>query len=204
MLPHWSSGDEQFLRSALVCLNDAWRPLLESIKVDFKPPTLQLSSTGTAPDCRQRQEENSYYCAGTIYLDQRSYQRTAAGQAAVAIAALSMLSHEYGHHIQQLSGTLPAAVARIDAAGRSTPLGLELTRRTELQAQCLAGMFLGATFDEVTVDVAQHDSYTRGDAPKRPADHGSSEHFGGWFSVGADLNSLSVCNTWTAPADAVS
>lgn len=203
VLPHWSAGDEPFLRSALVCLDDAWRPLLESIKVDFTPPTLVLSGTGTPPDCRQKLENNSYYCAGTIYLDRSSYQKTAAGQAAVAIAALSMLAHEYGHHVQQLSGTLPAAVTRIDAAGRTTPLGLELTRRTELQAQCLAGMFIGATFDEVTVDVAKHDSYTRGDAPKRPADHGSSSHFGGWFSIGADLDSLSVCNTWTAPADAV-
>ena len=88
--------------------------------------------------------------------------------------------------------------------GRHSALGLELLRRTELQAQCLSGMFMGATFDEVTVDVARHDSLTRGDDAKRPADHGNSEHFGGWFSVGADLNSLAVCNTWNAPADAVS
>ena len=203
-LPSWSTGDETFLRAALTCLDAAWKPLLESINVDFTSPALQLSTAGAPSNCQGKLEGASYYCSGTIYLEPSSYQKTASGPAAVAIAALSMVSHEYGHHVQQLSGTLPAAIARIDDAGRQSALGLELLRRTELQAQCLSGMFMGATFDAVTVDVARHDSLTRGDHPKRPRDHGSSEHFGGWFSVGADLNSLAVCNTWNAPADAVS
>ena len=201
-LPQWVSGDKQFLTAALKCLNDAWRPMMTSLNIPFTEPRLDISSNPET--CRGAVEGNSFYCGGMIHLDPTSYQRTGAGPAAVAIAALSMLSHEYGHHIQHLSGTLDAALDRISAAGPHSPRGLELTRRTEMQAECLDGIFLGATFDEVTVDVAKRDAYTRGDPPSGPRDHGSPDHFGGWLSVGADLNSLAVCNTWTAPADAVS
>ena len=133
-----------------------------------------------------------------------SYQSTNTGAQGVPTAAVAMLAHEYGHHLQHLSGTLDAATEQMAAVGRQTPDGLDIARRTELQAQCLAGMFFGATFDAPSINVAQQDAYTRGDAPGALPSHGLPQNFGDWFTLGAQRNSLDVCNTWVAPPTAVS
>lgn len=205
-LPKWASLDAAervFLDGALGCLNAVWQPVLAKLNLPFEPAKLVLTPEVGSHHCGRSPEKNSFYCDGTIYLVPSSYTTTNAGAQGVPAAAVGMLAHEYGHHLQQLSGTLAASTALIDAAGRITPAGLELSRRTELQAQCLSGMFIGATFDVGSVRLAERDNYSRGDAPGADPDHGRPEHFGAWFTRGAQRNSLDACNTWVAESDAV-
>ena len=205
-LPPWTSTDEGMavlLTAETKCLDDSWRLVFDQLKLPFTAPKLVLAATVTAPDCARPPEENSFYCEGTIYLVPSSYRTTNAGTAAVPAAAVSLLAHEYGHHLQQLTGTLQAVTAQIRDVGVGTPAALELSRRTELQAQCLSGMFVGTHFDGPSTALAINDNYTRGDAPGAVPDHGTPKNFGDWFTVGAQRNSLQDCNTWSAPPDAV-
>lgn len=206
VLPPWAEDDatvRTFLDVAMGCLNSTWQPVLARLSIPFTAPELKVSATVASLGCGRPPEENSFYCDGTIYLAPSSYQGTNAGRNAIPTAAISMLAHEYGHHLQQLSGTLGAATEMITLMGRETPDGLEVSRRTELQAQCLSGIFVGTNFDIASIQVAQRDNYTRGDAPGRPADHGSPRNFGEWFTKGAGRTSLDSCNTWSAASATV-
>ena len=57
---------------------------------------------------------------------------------------LSILAHEYGHHVQNLAGISEAYGNQRYDAGADSAVGLELSRRMELEAQCFSGMFLGS------------------------------------------------------------
>ena len=205
-LPSWSedpAATQAFLDAAVRCLDIAWQAVLDRLRLPFEPAHVVLTAN-TGASCGLPALDTSYYCDGTIHLVPVSYQSTNTGAQGVPTAAVAMLAHEYGHHLQHLSGTLDAATAQMAAVGRETPDGLDIARRTELQAQCLAGMFFGATFDAPSINVAQQDAYTRGDAPGALPSHGLPQNFGDWFTLGAQRNSLDVCNTWVAPPTAVS
>lgn len=200
-LPPWD--DPAFLDTALRCLDLAWRPVLERLGIEFRPARLVVTETPQTGTCTRPPEGNSFYCNGVISLAPSSYRNTNAGPRGIPAAAVSLLAHEYGHHVQELSGTLAASTQLIAASGRNSPAGLEVSRRAELQAQCFAGMFVGASFDLATAAIAQQDNYTRGDAPGSAGTHGTPAHFGDWFTVGVQRNSLDSCNTWAAPPDTV-
>ncbi|MCX5042282.1 neutral zinc metallopeptidase [Aldersonia sp. NBC_00410] len=206
-LPGWgedAAAETTFLQAALGCLDTAWRPILERLKLPFAPASVVVTETVTGGQCSAVPAQSSFYCDGTIYLVPASYRNTTTGARGVPAAAMGMLAHEYGHHLQRLSGTLAASVEQMNAAGRGTPEGLELSRRAELQAQCLSGMFFGVTFDPPSVALAQQDNYTRGDQPGGAQSHGTPQSWGDWFTKGLQRNSLDVCNTWVALPNAVS
>jgi predicted metalloprotease len=119
---------------------------------------------------------------------------------------LGVLAHEYGHHVQGMSGLLHAyAVARYEA-GPTTERGLEISRRLELQATCYSGMFGAAaggrgSVDQTMIDQLADDYRSRGDSEVR--DHGSVPNHGAWGDQGLRLNRTFQCNTWLAPAESV-
>jgi predicted metalloprotease len=57
--------------------------------------------------------------------------------------ALAVLSHEYGHHLQQQTGVMDAFQARGQAIGYASRAGQLLSRQLELQAWCFSGTFYG-------------------------------------------------------------
>ncbi|WP_187776131.1 neutral zinc metallopeptidase [Antrihabitans cavernicola] len=200
-LPPWATtpqATQVFLDAALDCLNQAWSPVMARLKLPFQPASVVTTADVSTQSCGRPPEESSYYCDGVIYLVPASYLGTNAGPQGIPTAAVSMLAHEYGHHLQQLSGTLAASTKQISDVGWMSPQGLELSRRTELQAQCLSGMFMGTAFDVPSLRMAQQDNYTRGDAIGRQSNHGTPQNFGDWFTKGVQRNSLVSCNTWVA------
>jgi hypothetical protein len=125
---------------------------------------------------------------------------------------LEVFAHEYGHHIQALTGIMDRQAQEREDAGARSARGLELSRRTELEAQCFAGMFVGSSvyvgfFTNDQAVYMQRDQYTRGDEKQKTDmhDHGTSQHYGDWFvNVGEKYNRVWRCNTWTAPSGEVS
>lgn len=211
-LPAWPDNEPDlaaFFTVAARCLDRAWQPVMATLGLPFAPVRVVLTDERSAPGAQGGRavcpapENNSFYCDGVIYLDPRSYLSTSTGPRGVPAAAIGLLAHEYGHHIQRLAGLLPEAVLQLNLAGPDTPAGEELSRRTELQAECFAGMFVATTFDPAGTALAQQDADTRGDAPGRPPDHGDPRTYGAWFGVGAQRDSLAACDTWSAPASAV-
>ena len=204
-LPAWSDDAraiESFVDVALDCLNTAWQPVIAELDISFSPAKVQLGDDRVPSNCTRPDEPVSFYCTGTIYLVESSFRQTNTGSNGIAAAAISMLAHEFGHHLQYLADTLPESAERIAEVGPDSDAGLDLARRVELQAQCFAGIFLGASVNGDTLDLARRDSYTRGDFGG-PRVHGTPQNYGDWFTMGAVRNSLAACDTWTAPAGTV-
>ena len=81
--------------------------------------------------------------------------------------------------------------------------GLELTRRSELQASCFEGMSLAALqnggLSNDFIFPALSDSKDRGDEHTGGNDHGSLANNTTWIDRGFLDNDITRCNTWAAP-----
>lgn len=161
-----------------------------------------------------------FYCPvdRTIYLDGTFFDDMLKGQLGAAggdAAEAYVIAHEYGHHIQNLTGILP----KVQAAGqRSGPDSPQV--KLELQADCYAGAWLSnATMDpnspitSVTqddLDRAVNAAIAVGDDRIQRAQtgqvkpdawtHGSSADRKHWFGVGFKTGDPSQCNTFAAGA----
>lgn len=211
----WSADEDTaraFFESAEQCLEAAWRPVLEDAGLPFEPPTVRVSATtrGISTPCTGSTSDfAAFYCPAnrTVYMPisqlQTDYYKDN------WVVYLSVFAHEYGHHIQNLSGILLAANSQRVDMGAQSPEGLELSRRVELQANCFDGMYLvssadgGALTEEQMTD-ARTDADHRGDQHGDMRDHGTPENGGRWFGLGVEHNLTAECNTFTAPAEAVS
>jgi uncharacterized protein len=215
VLPGWRStqtGVEAFFTAAARCLNEAWGPFLEYYHLPFVPPTLHFP-TGASfqTPCGSMTvgvATAAYYCADNLYVPYQGLQIAQYGDDPGVYLAL--IAHEYGHHVQEIAGIMDAAWREIYRDGQASPTGLDLSRRKELQAQCFSGMFLGSVVDQggsVTRDMyakAWRDQDTRGDNTSGGHDHGTNAHYASWWRVGAQYNRIAKCNTFAAPASAVS
>lgn len=208
VLPEFSSDRQRlrdFYRAGLRCLDRAWRPALTEAGVPFEPARLRIvdeptTACGPLPPVA---EATGLYCAEdtTIYLPRT---RTLDAFGLTVEAHVATLAHEYGHHVQHLSGVLGEAGSTLGRYAPGSPRDKELGRRVELQANCFAGMFLGSaggrgSFDaelaEAAVDDFRHwvDSDT----------HGSSETQRAWALRGYRGTDVGSCNTWHASAETI-
>lgn len=215
-LARWETspaGAAAFFQSAIPCLDAAWQPVLEYQGLPFFTPNIAFpEGTEWESACGAVSGGNgavaAFYCSydNTIYMPFAGLQTEMYG--ARPGVYLAVLAHEYGHHVQALSGVMETYWDHRYNAGADTEPGLELSRRFELQAQCFSGMFLAATYGRGSVDdnilTEARTSQDRGDHnPGMPRDHGSDEHAIAWWEQGAQQNRTFQCNTWLSPPEDV-
>jgi uncharacterized protein len=199
-----------FYRAAMDCMNRAWLPVLAAAGLPADPPEVAVPTGPYLTPCGNKlPTDNANYCEGVIYMPPRYFSEVerVANQPAVF---LGVLAHEYGHHVQELSGVMDAAWAQRYEAGLSSPAGLDVSRRNELGATCFAGMFLASvagqgSVTQAVVDQVARDQARRGDVPGSGLhkDHGSTQNNGAWFTQGLRHNRTPACNTWQAPPQSV-
>jgi hypothetical protein len=213
-LPRFGTSDAQlaaYYTAGVLCLDAAWGPVLKAANLPFEPPALDASPQlsdgpcGVAPDSG---EAVAYYCGRNrmIYMPTQRLRENGGGDRPAT--HLATLAHEYGHHVQAMTGILRAADSKIVNAGEKTPAGLEMSRRIELQANCFAGMFLSSAAGKgsISKDLANRAEEDFQYAMEEPADknaHGSPANQGTWALSGFETNSTGSCNTYAAPAEAV-
>ncbi|MDF2708109.1 MAG: hypothetical protein K0R62_3761 [Nonomuraea muscovyensis] len=117
-----------------------------------------------------------------------------------------LAAHEYGHHVQNITG-LDRAFDRYPYRGKSELN--EQYRRNELQAECLAGVFIGSVWD--SLDRTRDDweqlldiSRRSGDEWTKARDHGKGRNIAAWLDKGFRTRTPGSCNTWTVPSSRVS
>jgi predicted metalloprotease len=206
-LPKFGRAADQlraYLEAELTCLDTAWKPVVAALDMPFQATKLTMDDS--AGSCKSRDDGTpvAFYCGADNELHM-PLQTVLDGTDGVPAVILGVLAHEYGHHVQDMSGILLAESRREASAGRDTPAGLELSRRLELQANCFAGMFLAS--------VAGRGSITRSMAGDGAAafadgggekDHGTAQNQGRWAEVGYQQNKTAACNTWSAAQGDVS
>ncbi|GAA0367382.1 neutral zinc metallopeptidase [Actinoallomurus spadix] len=203
-----------FLDRLADCLDEAWRrQFAKAALPSFTAPHRVFWSVSGSSPCGSYPAPGAaaFYCPAndTLYVGLDDIVETAGGEPVSHYGVYArVIAHEYGHHVQEDAGILEYGHGLMTAAAAAAA-SHEVSRRIELQAQCLAGAFLSAQRDSIPMTSEQYDAVlddarARGDEdePADERDHGSGTHYADWVARGYTQRVLSACNTWTAaPSD---
>jgi uncharacterized protein len=202
-------------------LNDYWKGALaqQAPRATWAPETAINTFSGQTPSaCGQAQSAmGPFYCPPdqTIYFDPTFFKEILQSQLngpSGAFVEPYVIAHEYGHHVQDLLGTMGKVKTQQGPNSDSV--------RLELQADCYAGMWArSATTTEdaqgnvLIQDLTQQDiqdgiaaaksvgddtiqQETTGKVSPEQWTHGSSAARVRWFMTGYQNGTLDACNTF--------
>lgn len=196
-------------------INDVWDGMIET----YREPTVVLYDQGTSTGCGYGQSAmGPFYCPRdeTIYLDLSFWQQmeTQLGASGAEFARAYVIAHEYGHHIQTLTG-LSAKVREAQQQAGSQAEANRYSVALELQADCYAGVWAahaaeasnGAvalepgdmkeglkTANAIGDDMLQKRS--QGQVTPEAFTHGSAEQRMTWLQRGYDTGDPRQCDTF--------
>ena len=153
-----------------------------------------------------------FYCPADqkIYLDLGFFRQLAQRfRAPGDFAQAYVVAHEYGHHIQTITGIS----GQVEQASQENPEQRNaLSVRVELQADCLAGVWAHSTFERglleqgdleegltaaASVGDDRIQAETTGRISPETFTHGTAEQRAGWFKRGFDQGDASACDTFS-------
>jgi predicted metalloprotease len=195
---------------------EVWSQVLPAQKgIRFQPATLVMFEGQTESDCGAAQAAmGPFYCPldRKIYLDTsffRDMKNKFGGGGDFAYAYV--ISHEMGHHIENLLGILPQ-VQRAQQRASSRGEANALSVRVELMADCLAGVWAASGnakrqfLEEGDLEKAVATAQAIGDDRLQRASrglvvpdsftHGSSAQRIEWLQKGLQSGQIDTCNTF--------
>lgn len=212
-----NAQDECRMAGAQVMLDDYWAQHVEG----YTPPQLYVFQGQTSTQCGTASNSvGPFYCPPEqgVYIDPAFFQimREQFGASADDLAQLYIVGHEWGHHIQSITGTMDAYPNNGTGPDSNSV-------RTELQADCYAGAWLadaamleddeGVAYLEKPTDAQIEDAlnaaFTVGDDHIQEQSgfnnpeswtHGSSEQRQRWFGTGFQYG-LGGCDTFAVKGD---
>jgi len=131
--------------NALASLNQTWQPIFAQAGIQFEQPELVFYQGGTRSGCGAASSSmGPFYCPADegIYIDTSFYDQMnrELGAGPGDFARYYVIAHEYGHHVQQLTGIAD----QIRRAQQQNPgAANQLQVLMELQADCYAGVWAG-------------------------------------------------------------
>ena len=196
------------------------KALPQQANVRYTPAKTRIFSGQTQTGCGAASAEvGPFYCPSDqyVYLDTSFFRDMLQGQLGAKGGPFSrayVLAHEYGHHVQDLLGTMSRV--RTQQGANSDAV------RLELQADCYAGMwtkYATQAKDEngqvYILDLTRADIANALDAARAVGDdriqqrtsgrvnpdqwtHGSAEERMRWFTTGMQKGTLQACDTFSA------
>jgi predicted metalloprotease len=198
----------------LACLNKAWPRNLALAKQNFRAPNL-VSFTGPIQTPCSGGAPSSFYCSvnQTIYMDAKgdiddfkkysTFNNRSEALAYLRAGMVDTVAHEYGHHLQNLTGILSASDNL--QYERTGDAALQMSRKLEIQATCFGNVFMGANkgsykFSGLLMSQLTFLHSHQGDEYGTRRDHGSRAIIPRWANAGFNARNPNVCNTYVAPA----
>lgn len=208
--PFTSADYKEYGEKIQACLDQAWEAQLTTQGITFqKPSAVYSESNNPSSPC---QSSGANYVPAAFYCptNQTIYYNMPAATESPAYHVLRTPAHEYAHHVQTLTGINETYNTRYYEKQGDTAATTLLTRRSELQAQCFAGIFLSPNSSTMNVDRGKLEEMAKrtGDDPEdsNPANrtHGKPVNNTRWLmNEGWDKKDAGACNTWTAPENDV-
>jgi uncharacterized protein len=172
--------------NALASLDQTWAPIFQQQGVPFRQPTLHfIEGGGVRTGCGAASSAmGPFYCPAdetiyidTVFYDQLDRQLGASGD----FARYYVIAHEYGHHVQAITGVAD----QIRSAQQQNPRQAnQLQVLMELQADCYAGVWAGKNRNLIepgdleegmtAASAIGDDALTRGRASPETFTHGTS------------------------------
>ena len=203
-------------------LNSFWPSYLKQYEVRYKIPKTVIFTGRVSTACGPATSAvGPFYCPGdnNAYFDPDFFGQleTDFGSSGGPLAQEYVVAHEFGHHIQNLTGTIGKA--------QQDPRGAQSSAvRTELQADCYAGIWMRYASSKPAPDstqpflvpLSQQDLNDALSAASSVGDdriqkaatgrtnpeswtHGSSEQRQKWLSTGYQTADLASCDTFAVP-----
>lgn len=212
--PPANDATSHFVARVLGSTEDIWTEEFRKLGKTYEKPTLTLFSGMTQTACGQGQAAmGPFYCPADqrVYIDLDFFHEleTRFGGGG-EFAEAYVISHEVGHHVQNLLGIS----GKVDAARQraSEAQGNALSVKLELQADCLAGVWghqadvlkhqlqPGEAEQALRAAAAIGDDalqkQSRGVVVPESFTHGSSEQRTRWFNQGFESGDMNQCDTF--------
>jgi uncharacterized protein len=209
----------QFVSAVLGSTEVQWQEIFSRSGRTYQAPTLVMFSGATQSACGFAQSAmGPFYCPNDrkVYLDTTFFrdleQRFQAcdGSRSCQFSQAYVITHEIGHHVQNLLGILPR-VQEIQR-GMDQVESNQLQVRVELQADCFAGVWAhyaeekwrllepgdieAAMQTAAAIGDDRLQRRTQGYAVPDAFTHGSSEQRTRWFLTGLKSGQVASCDTF--------
>jgi hypothetical protein len=199
----------QFVSFVLDDAQKTWETLLPQAGVPYRHAKLVLFRDYTTSACGPAESATGpFYCPADekVYVDLGFFDELANRLGAPGeFGQAYVIAHELGHHVQKLLG-IEAKVSRLRRTNPSEANPLSV--RTELQADCLAGVWGHSTQQRRIIDAAditagmdavgddRLQKMARGHVSPESFTHGSSAERAEWFRRGLESGDIRSCNTF--------
>lgn len=203
----------QFVSVILAETEDTWNSVFAGLQRNYQPPKLVLYTGQVQSACGLGVAQSGpFYCPGDyqIYLDLSFLQDLQRMGASGDFAFAYVIAHEVGHHVQNLVGI--AKDVRAEQANTSQARANALSVQMELQADCLAGIWINHTekraaiLEDGDIEEGLAAAAAVGDdrilsqagrtVNREAFTHGSSAERMQWFKQGVRTGEISTCNTF--------
>ena len=215
-VPGAPAADEdlvEFLRFVTGDINDFWEGRFRQSNVAYQRAVVNVFDGSVQTGCGTATSAvGPFYGPADqqVYLDTDFFRELADRfRAPGDFAQAYVIAHEIGHHIQNVTGIN----RQVNEASRADPdAANELSIRTELQADCLAGVWAHSTYERGLLErgdleeglaaaAAVGDDRIQAEATGqiRPETwtHGSSQQRSDWFRRGFDSGDAASCDTFS-------
>ena len=201
-----NDGYAIFASQILGSLNTYWKQELTTVRTSYSAPKLVLFRQATQSACGGATSDvGPHYCPPdrTVYLDETFFAELTSrfGAQSGDVTQAYVISHEVGHHVQNILGT----INNLDTGDNQTSV------KVELQADCYSGMWMRSVANQGIIQPSEFEQAisaasavgddriqksTTGSIHPETWTHGSSQERVSWLQTGYNATSLESCNTF--------